>query len=129
MQVMWAVLWIYFGINFILILLLGYLQTRVKLLDGAEDERTAQMYVVFANTCLIVQALVSASVLAGTGWFPVAAVILAFTLLCHHAVIHRNSRFEDERCACAPFQLKDICNHETWVVACVVASVISAAGV
>jgi hypothetical protein len=59
----------------------------------------------------------------------VAAVILAISLLCHHAVIHRNSRFDDERCSCAPFQLKDICNHETWVVACVVASVISGARV
>ena len=126
---MLAVLWVYFGINFFLVLMLGYLQTRVKLLDGVDDTRTTELYAWFANVCLIVQAFVSAGVLAGTGWFPVAGVILAFTLLCHHAVIHRNSRFDDEQCSCAPFQLKDICNHETWVVASLVASLISVFGV
>ena len=119
-------LWIYFGINFLLVLILGYLQTRVRpSLDGEADERIAHLYAMFAITCMIAQGVVSICLLAGTGWFPVAALVLASTLLCHHTVIHRNSRFDDETCSCAAFQLKDICNHETWVMACLVAGFIS----
>jgi hypothetical protein len=73
---MWV--WIYYGINFLLVLILGYLQTRVRpSLDGETDERITQMYAIFAITCLIAQGLVSICVLAGTGWFPAAAVVIS----------------------------------------------------
>ena len=71
------------------------------------------------------QAFVAVATLGGTDLFPLAALFVAFTLLCHHAIIHRRSRFDGEVCSCAPFQAKDICNHETWIVASIVASIIS----
>lgn len=113
-----AILLVYFALTFVATVWLGYLQTPVGEADRGE-------YAIAAITALCVQALVSVFSLAWTGWFPAAAVWLAFTLLCHHAIIHRNSHFEGEQCSCAPFQCKDIGNHETWVVAALVAGLIS----
>ena len=113
-----AILLVYFALTFVATVWLGYLQTPVGEADRGE-------YAIAAITALCVQALVSVFSLAWTGWFPAAAVWLAFTLLCHHAMIHRNSQFEGEQCSCAPFQCKDIGNHETWVVAALVAGLIS----
>lgn len=113
-----AILLVYFALTFVATVWLGYLQTPVGEADRGE-------YAIAAITALCVQALVSVFSLAWTGWFPAAAVWLAFTLLCHHAMIHRNSHFEGEQCSCAPFQCKDIGNHETWVVAALVAGLIS----
>ena len=113
-----AILLVYFALTFVATVWLGYLQTPVGEADRGE-------YAIAAITALCVQALVSVFSLAWTGWFPAAAVWLAFTLLCHHAMIHRNSHFEGEQCSCAPFQCKDIRNHETWVVAALVAGLIS----
>lgn len=113
-----AVLLGYFALTWMATVWLGYLQTPA-------DEAERGEYATAAITLLCVQALVSVFSLAWTGWFPAAAWWLAFTLLCHHAVIHRNSRFKGEQCSCAPFQCKDIRNHETWVVAALVAGFIS----
>ena len=114
-----AILLVYLGLTFVVTLVLGFLQTPAAVLPPETDGR-AHAYSTAAVTLVCVQALVSALVCGGTVWFPVTAVWLAFTLLCHHAVIHRNSRFEGETCSCAPFQCKDVCNHETWVVAALV---------
>jgi hypothetical protein len=113
-----AILLVYFALTFVATVWLGYLQT-----PTGEAEQGG--YAIAAIIALCVQALVSVLFLGWTGWFPAAAVWLAFTLLCHHAMIHRNSRFEGEQCSCAPFQFKDIGNHETWVVAALVAGLIS----
>ena len=113
-----TILLVYFSITFVATIWLGYLQT-----PAGVAERSG--YGIAAIIFLCVQAMVSLFALAGTGWFPAAAVWLAFTLLCHHAMIHRNSRFEGEQCSCAPFQCKDVCNHETWVVVAFVAGLIS----
>ena len=78
-----------------------------------------------AVTLIGIQAAVSVLSLHATSAFPAAAVFVAFTLLCHHTIIHRHSRFEGERCSCAPFQCKDVSNHETWVVAALVAAAVS----
>lgn len=121
---MTAILIAYFVLTFLATLLLGYLQTPSSLPTGQTDSR-AEVYSTLAVTAVSVQAFVSIMFLRGTAWFPVAAVLLAFTLLCHHAIIHRNSRFEGETCSCAPFQCKDISNHETWVVAALVAGAVS----
>jgi hypothetical protein len=115
-----TVLLVYLGLTYVLTLVLGFLQTPAPVLLPPETDGRAQAYSAAAITLVCVQALVSALVCGGTVWFPVAAVWLAFTLLCHHAVIHRNSRFEGETCSCAPFQCKDVSNHETWVVAALV---------
>ena len=115
-----AILLVYLALTFMATVWLGYLQT-----PAGEAERGG--YAIAAIIALCVQALVSVFSLAWTGWFPAAAIWLAFTLLCHHAMIHRNSRFEGEHCSCAPFQCKDIGNHETrtWVLAALVAALIS----
>ena len=76
---------------------------------------------------MFLQAVISVAALGGSEWFPAAALWLAITLLAHHTVIHWNSRFEDETCSCAPFQCKDVSNHETWVVASLVAGTVSLA--
>ena len=121
-----AYLLIYFVLTYILTLVLGYLQTPVGLPSTQAETTNSEVYSILAVAAVCVQAFVSAATLGGTSAFPAAALFLAFTLLCHHAIIHRRSRFEGEVCSCAPFQLKDICNHETWVVASIVAAIISA---
>jgi hypothetical protein len=111
----WIVL--YWVVSFLTIIILGFVQT--------SNEENRPFYSYSAIGLIIVQAVVSVAVYAGTSMFPIAAVVLGITLVCHHAIIHRNSAFEGEMCSCSCFQLKDISNHETWVVACVVAAVIS----
>ena len=74
-------------------------------------------------------AVLGAVMLSGTEFFYVAALAVAAVLLLHHTVIHWVNNFaerEDEPCGCACFQLKDVRNHETWVVASIVAAVVSA---
>jgi hypothetical protein len=125
---MLVILAVYFGFTFLTTLYLGYLQTQSS--GGADSltepfQRLINMESLLAVSAVCVQAFVSIVLLNGTVWFPAAAVFLAFTLLCHHAVIHRNSRFQGETCSCAPFQCKDVSNHETWVVAALVAAFVS----
>jgi hypothetical protein len=120
---MLALLAVYFVLTFLLTLSLGYLQTPYCV--TGEAQHSGKMESILAIIAVCVQALVSIILLKGTVWFPFSALFLSFTLLCHHAVIHRNSRFDDETCSCTPFQCKDVSNHETWVVASSVAAVIS----
>ena len=115
----------YFVPSYILIIVFGYLQTHVCLPNTQVDTRTSEVYSVLGLALICIQAFVSVVIFSGTALFPLAALFLAFTLLCHHAVIHRNSRFEGEACSCSLFQLKDISNHETWVMASLVAAVVS----
>ena len=118
----------YLILSYLFVLAMGYLQTP-SYLPGTQSERAeaanAQFYATLALTAVSVQAFASIMFLRGTVFFPAAAVFLAFTLLCHHAIIHRNSNFEGETCSCTPFQCKDVSNHETWVVAALVAGTVS----
>jgi hypothetical protein len=127
---------VYLFLSFTSILVLAYLQTLVE--TQAEKIPTTEptsstpeapeamlTYSSIAIVALCIQALVSITVFTGTGYFPSTAILLAFTMLCHHAIIHRDSTFEGERFSCTPFQLKDVCNHETWVVSSIVAALIS----
>jgi hypothetical protein len=115
----------YFAFTYLLTLFFGYLQAPTNLPSTQSDTTKPEIYSILAVAAVCVQAFISVAIFGGTTVFPLAAVFLAFTLLCHHAIIHRSSRFEGEHCSCAPFQLKDICNHETWVVAALVAAVVS----
>jgi hypothetical protein len=117
----------YLGLTYLFTLALGYLQTPTVLPSSQPDSnsKNSEIYSTLAVAAICVQAFVSIVSLGGTAWFPAAAAFAAFTLICHHSIIHRNSRFEGETCSCAPFQCKDACNHETWVVAALVASFIS----
>ena len=115
----------YFAFTYLLTLFFGYLQTPTSLPSTQSDTSNSEIFSILAVAAVCVQAFVSVAIFGGTTVFPIAAVFLAFTLLSHHAIIHRRSRFEGEHCSCAPFQLKDICNHETWVVAALVAAAIS----
>jgi hypothetical protein len=115
----------YFILTFFITLLLGYLQTPVGIPSTQNETTNSEVYSTLAVAAICVQAFVSMATLGGTDVFPLAAVFVAFTLLCHHTIIHRRSRFEGEVCSCAPFQGKDVCNHETWVVAAFVAAIVS----
>lgn len=97
--------------------------------SSSGEENPKAFWGLLAVSLIAIQALVSVLTLHGTASFPPAAVFVALTLLCHHSVIHRRSRFEGEVCSCAPFQCKDVSNHETWVVASLVAAAVSGLGV
>jgi len=122
-----------FVVIYILVIILGFLQTPpLSLLptnltpeEAADHNHNSKLYGTTAVSIIAVQAIVAVSTLCGTSAFPIAALFVAFTLLSHHTIIHRRSRFEGETCSCAPFQCKDISNHETWVVASLVAAAIS----
>ncbi len=111
---------LYLGITYLFTLVIGYLQVRAEI--DSSDSSTCN---IIAITAVCAQGIVTVVVLYGTGWFPLGAVFLSFTLLSHHTIIHWRSRFRGETCSCAPFQCKDISNHETWVVAGIVAAVVS----
>lgn len=115
----------YFVLTFLMTLTFGFLQTPAGLPSTQGETTNSEVYSTLAVAAVCVQAFVSMAVYGGTAVFPLAAVFVAFTLLSHHAIIHRRSRFEGESCSCAPFQAKDVCNHETWVVASLVGAVIS----
>ena len=133
---------VYFACSFLFIMALGLLQEPIQMGEAAAplpvhakteassgEENPKAFWGLLAVSLIAVQALVSVLTLHGTASFPPAAVFVALTLLCHHSVIHRRSRFEGEACSCAPFQCKDVSNHETWVVASLVAAVVSGLGV
>ncbi len=120
-----ALVAVYFGFTFLLTLTLGYLQTPFRLPGAMDAPHSGNIESILAVLAVCVQAFVSIVLLGGTVWFPPAAGFFSLTLLCHHAIIHRHSRFEGETCSCAPFQCKDVSNHETWVVAGLVAAGIS----
>jgi hypothetical protein len=107
----------YYIVTFIVTLVLGFQQVSNK-------EKTG-LFSSLAIGLMITQAIVSVAVFGGDPLFPLTAFLLGATILCHHAVIHWNSDFSGETCACAFFQLKDVSNHETWVVGSVVAGLIS----
>lgn len=108
---------LYYGLTFVFVMWMGWKQSH--------EEEGKQTFENAAVVALIGQAAVTFSLLGWTGWFGLGVLWLAITLLCHHAIVHWNSKFEGETCSCAPFQCKDVRNHETWVVACVVACLVS----
>ncbi len=122
-----AYLAVYFGITYIFTLAIGYQQAKTPpgLPPGRAVGSDSDVYSILAVSAVCLQAFVCVVALKGTIWFPAAALFLAFTLLCHHTMIHWRSRFEGETCSCAPFQCIDISNHETWVVAALVAGFVS----
>ena len=54
-------------------------------------------------------------------WFPIGAMSLAVMLIVHHIIIHYDHDFSNE-ITLFTLQLKDISNHETWIVACITAT-------
>jgi hypothetical protein len=121
----WMIL--YLVVAYLGTLLLGYLQTRKPDTMPGTETSHEDLYATAALTALCVQALLTIVVWGGTAYFPLGALVLALTISSHHAVIHRNSKFEGENCSCACFQVKDVSNHETWVVCSLVAAVVSLA--
>lgn len=124
---------VYFALNFIVVLLLGFYQqqTRLQALPCDTEEEKARdqhdkLLGISAVILILVQAIVTLIALQSTSLFPFGASLVGFVLLCHHAVIHAYSDFsEDPGCSCSAFQCKDIANHETWVVAAIVAAGVS----
>jgi membrane protein YdbS with pleckstrin-like domain len=100
-------LWIF---ALVIVTLVGYKQNE-------ENDRWALM----ANIMFVVAATVVFLVVHDGFWFALNAFALAGVLAVHHGIIHRASDFSQEVTCCCRLQFKDICNHETWIVACVVA--------
>ena len=127
-SIMIGYLIMYFIVTFLFTLAMGYQQCRTSAgLPGSKPAGSnSDICSILAVSAMCLQACVCVMAFQGNHFFPVAALFLAFTLLCHHAIIHWTSRFEGETCSCAPFQCKDISNHETWVVAALVAGLVSA---
>jgi hypothetical protein len=92
---------------------------------GYKQKEKLDAYSIAAVALLILLAGATVTFLGGTPYFPVATICIALIMLIHHAIIHRATDFSEERCSCAPFQCKDVSNHETWVVALVTAALIS----
>ena len=92
---------------------------------GTKQENNMDRVCIAAMSFVGLFALITVILLRGTPYFPLGAFATATLLLLHHAIVHRNSEFPDEKCSCAPFQCKDVGNHETWVVAAVTAGLIS----
>ena len=110
-------------------IILGFLQApSIPTTDTQVPSRDPAMYGIIAVFLIGVQASVTVITLGGTSVFPLGALLVAVTLLSHHTIIHRYSRFEGENCSCAPFQCKDVSNHETWIVAAIVAGLVSLLG-
>ena len=126
-----------FIVIYIIVITLGFIQipplsllpTNLTTEETADHLHNAKLCGLTAVSIIGVQAIIAVAALYGTSAFPIAAVFVAFTLVCHHSIIHRRSTFEGETCSCAPFQCKDISNHETWVVAALVAAAVSGFGV
>ena len=123
-----------FALIYILVMALGLLQSPPLALllpknptpeDAADQAHNSKVYGAIAVSIIAAQAIIAVATLAGTEAFPAAAAFVAFTLLSHHTIIHWRSRFEGETCSCAPFQCKDISNHETWVITALVAAGLS----
>lgn len=100
-----------FVLVYLLIVFLGFLQ-----------KERGDKYTVMAVVLMIAQACNIVFYLCFEERFDVLALSLAGVIWVHHAVAHRNDSFQHEYTLCT-FQLNDISNHETWIVACVVSAV------
>ena len=120
----------YLALTYWITIILGFLQApSIPITDTPQvPQRDPAMYGIIAVFLIGVQASVTVIALGGTSVFPLGALLVAVTLLSHHTIIHRYSRFEGENCSCAPFQCKDVSNHETWIVAAIVAGLVSLLG-
>lgn len=101
-----------FGIMFMLILICGIYQ-----------EKSGDKYAITAAVLMIADALFIVCVLAFDYQFDILAVTLGINIWIHHAIIHRASDFSDQ-ITFLTLQLKDISNHETWIVACLTAAAV-----
>ena len=96
---------------------------------GSFQREKMDRFSIGAITLIVLLALAGTGMLGWTPYFPLAAATIALVLLGHHVVVHSSDDFNDEACGCACFQCKDVSNHETWVVAALVAAAVSGLGV
>ena len=115
----------YFILSYRLTLVFGFLQTPECLPKTQAETITLEVYSVLSVALVCTQALASVVVSCGTTTFPHAALFLAFTLLCHHTIFHRHSRFEGDICSCFLFQVKDVSIYSAITRYAIVAAVIS----
>ena len=92
---------------------------------GYKQKDKLDAYSIAAVSLLLLLAGATVTFLGGTPYFPVGAICVALIILILHTIVHRATDFIEEKCGCAPFQCKDVSNHETWVVASVTAALIS----
>lgn len=92
---------------------------------GTKQGENLDKACIAAMTLVGLFAAITVIFLHGTPYFSLGAFATAILLLLHHAIVHRNSEFTNEKCSCTPFQCKDVGNHETWIVASITAGLIS----
>jgi hypothetical protein len=92
---------------------------------GTKQDKNLDKACIAAMSLVGLFAVITVIFLHGTPYFSLGAFATAILLLLHHAIVHRTSEFADEKCSCAPFQCKDVGNHETWIVAAITAGLIS----
>lgn len=100
-----------FVMIYLLICVAGYYQVEPK-----------DKFALVATVLLIAQALNIVLYLSFQERFDILSLSLAACIWVHHWIIHRKDDFKDEY-TLLTFQLKDIQNHETWIVACVTAAI------
>lgn len=88
---------------------------------GYFEEKEGDNWSIMAIVLLIGQGLYIIFYLSFYGYFHLWAISLALAIWIHHMIIHRNTEFKDE-ITLFTFQINDIKNHETWIVACIVAA-------
>lgn len=96
---------------------------------GSFQREKGDRFSLGAVALIVLLAVAGTGMLGWTPFFPLAAATIALVLLAHHTVVHWDHDFGDEACGCACFQCKDVSNHETWVVAALVAAAVSGLGV
>lgn len=78
---------------------------------------------VTGAVAMVAYAVFIVAVLQNEIHFSACCLSLAIVIWIHHILIHWESDFTGQWTFCT-FQLKDISNHETWIVACVVAGTV-----
>ena len=103
----------------IIILALGYV---MMLLTGVLQKEKRDRYAIAFLVLAIAQALYIAAYLSFEIRFDVLSYTLGVCIWMHHYLIHKDDDFSQEY-TLFTFQLNDISNHETWIVACITAGV------
>ena len=91
---------------------------------GSRQQRAKDKYGIMALVLFTVLAITGTVLLQGTVFFPATAFAMALLVGVHHIIVNFNSEEAPERCSL--FQGKQEGSyHEMWIVACVVAGVVS----
>lgn len=98
---------------------------------ATKQRKSRDSFCISAIVLICMLAVASVLFLHGTNMFPASAFALAALILAHRSIVHFPSELvleEDHRVGCATIA-HDASNHSTWIVAALIAGVVSASGV